>query len=77
MSVLVGLIVTPGMLVTVPPGLGPVGGPAPGEAVGLPHPTLTWMAATHGFGNALGFALCALLARRRLQVLDHPEGTAT
>ncbi|MEU9047201.1 MULTISPECIES: YndJ family protein [unclassified Kitasatospora] len=37
-----------------------------GRAAGLPHPTLTWMAATHGVGNALGFALCALLAWRRL-----------
>ncbi|MEU0132993.1 YndJ family protein [Streptomyces sp. NPDC006296] len=45
-----------------------------GEATGLPHPSLTWMAATHGLGNALGFALCALLARRRLQDLTHPEG---
>ncbi|MEV2247960.1 YndJ family protein [Streptomyces sp. NPDC049970] len=45
-----------------------------GEATGLPHPTLTWMAATHGLGNALGFALCALLARRRLQDLTHQEG---
>lgn len=45
-----------------------------GEATGLPHPTLTWMAATHGLGNALGFALCALLARRRLQTLTRPEG---
>ncbi|POX40075.1 hypothetical protein C3486_15595 [Streptomyces sp. Ru73] len=39
-----------------------------GEASGLPHPTLAWMAATHGAGNALGFALCALLAWRRLQI---------
>ncbi|MFE5239426.1 MULTISPECIES: YndJ family protein [unclassified Streptomyces] len=46
-----------------------------GEATGLPHPTLTWMAATHGLGNALGFALCALLALRRLQDLTHPEGS--
>ncbi|MFI6446669.1 YndJ family protein [Kitasatospora sp. NPDC050543] len=38
-----------------------------GEASGLPHPTLTWMAATHGLGNALGFALCSLLAWRRLK----------
>ncbi|MFH8727309.1 YndJ family protein [Streptomyces termitum] len=38
-----------------------------GEATGLPHPTLTWMAATHGVGNALGFAVCALLAHRRLR----------
>ncbi|MFE7559286.1 YndJ family protein [Kitasatospora sp. NPDC057500] len=37
-----------------------------GEATGLPHPTLGWMAATHGVGNALGFALCSLLAWRRL-----------
>ncbi|MEU9112871.1 YndJ family protein [Streptomyces sp. NPDC048483] len=36
-----------------------------GEATGLPHPSLAWMAATHGLGNALGFALCALLAQRR------------
>ncbi|MFB6842242.1 YndJ family protein [Streptomyces sp. NPDC056361] len=39
-----------------------------GEATGLPHPSLTWMAATHGLGNALGFAVCALLARRRLHL---------
>ncbi|MBT2388495.1 YndJ family protein [Streptomyces sp. ISL-1] len=38
-----------------------------GEATGLPHPTLTWMAATHGLGNALGFALCSVLARQRLK----------
>lgn len=40
-----------------------------GEATGLPHPSLTWMAATHGLGNALGFALCSLLAWRRLRAL--------
>lgn len=39
---------------------------AAGEATGIVHPTLTWMAATHGLGNALGFALCSLLAWRRL-----------
>ncbi|AJT62820.1 hypothetical protein T261_1132 [Streptomyces lydicus] len=38
-----------------------------GEATGLPHPSLAWMAATHGLGNALGFALCAILAQRRLR----------
>ncbi|MEU9852362.1 YndJ family protein [Streptomyces sp. NPDC047974] len=45
-----------------------------GEATGLPHPTLTWMAATHGLGNALGFAVCALLAHRRLRAAGqlHP-----
>lgn len=39
---------------------------ATGEATGVVHPTLTWMAATHGLGNALGFALCSVLAWRRL-----------
>ncbi|MET9624582.1 YndJ family protein [Streptomyces sp. NPDC006464] len=38
-----------------------------GEATGLPHPSLTWMAATHGLGNALGFALCSVLAWHRLR----------
>ncbi|WP_088282737.1 YndJ family protein [Kineosporia sp. A_224] len=37
-----------------------------GEATGLPHLSITWMAATHGVTNALGFALCAVLAWRRL-----------
>jgi hypothetical protein len=37
-----------------------------GEATGLPHPSITWMAATHGVTNALGFGLCAVLAWRRL-----------
>ncbi|MFF8382581.1 YndJ family protein [Streptomyces kanasensis] len=37
-----------------------------GEATGWPHPSLAWMAATHGVANALGFALCSLLAWRRL-----------
>ncbi|MFP1627949.1 YndJ family protein [Streptomyces sp. 5K101] len=40
---------------------------AVGEAADLPHPNLTWMAATHGLGNALGFALCSVLAWRRLK----------
>ncbi|MGW3085491.1 YndJ family protein [Streptomyces sp. NPDC001108] len=43
-----------------------------GEATGIPHPTLGWMAATHGLGNALGFALCSLLAWRRLR--EAPSG---
>ncbi|MGY0231416.1 YndJ family protein [Longispora urticae] len=38
---------------------------AAGEAFGTPHPGLTWMAATHGLGNALGFALCGLLAWKK------------
>lgn len=47
---------------------------APGEATGLPRPTPTWMAATHGLDNALGFALCSLLAWRRVQDRTHQEG---
>ncbi|MEU6014241.1 YndJ family protein [Streptomyces sp. NPDC047515] len=45
-----------------------------GEATGLPHPALTWMAATHGLGNALGFALCSMLAWQRLQNPTDHEG---
>jgi hypothetical protein len=41
---------------------------AAGAAVGVPHLPLFWMAATHGLANALGFALCAVLAWRRLGV---------
>ncbi len=37
-----------------------------GEAAGTPRPSLTWMLATHGVGNALGVALCGLLAHRLL-----------
>ncbi|MFG3497568.1 YndJ family protein [Streptomyces sp. NPDC047928] len=47
---------------------------AVGEATGLPHPDLTWMAATHGLANALGFALCAVLAWRRI---EHTRSGAT
>lgn len=50
-----------------------------GEATGIAHPTLTWMAATHGLGNALGFALCSLLAWRRLTAAEataHHRATA-
>ena len=36
-----------------------------GEATGLAHLSLEWMAATHGLANAFGFALCAILAWRR------------
>ncbi|MFF3014514.1 YndJ family protein [Streptomyces sp. NPDC057939] len=47
---------------------------AVGEATGIAHPTLTWMAATHGLGNALGFALCSLLAWRRLTTTPTTPG---
>jgi hypothetical protein len=39
-----------------------------GEASGLPHPSLGWMAATHGVANTLTFGLCAVLAWHRLGV---------
>ncbi|OHV48269.1 hypothetical protein BCD48_16195 [Pseudofrankia sp. BMG5.36] len=42
---------------------------AVGRAAGLPHLSVTWMIATHGVANALGFAVCALLAWR---TLDRP-----
>jgi hypothetical protein len=38
-----------------------------GRATGLPHPALSWMIATHGSANALGFAGCAVLAWYRLR----------
>jgi len=49
-----------------------------GQVFGLPHPSLSWMVATHGVANALGFALCTLLAWRRawgvvLVPLSRPE----
>ncbi|MFF5970617.1 YndJ family protein [Streptomyces sp. NPDC012769] len=46
---------------------------AVGEATGLPHPSLAWMAATHGLGNAIGFALCSLLAWHRLRARPRPR----
>ncbi len=42
-----------------------------GRATGLPHPSLAWMAATHGVANAVGFALCGLLAWTRLRRERH------
>ncbi|MFF3286843.1 YndJ family protein [Streptomyces sp. NPDC003023] len=40
---------------------------AVGEAAEIWHPSLTWMAATHGLGNALGFACCSVAAWRRIK----------
>lgn len=37
-----------------------------GHVYDVPHLSLTWMAATHGAGNALGFGLCGMLAWRQL-----------
>ncbi|XVV17761.1 YndJ family protein [Actinoplanes sp. CA-131856] len=45
-----------------------------GEATGLPHPSLAWMAATHGVANALGFAVCGLAAYTRLRAPADPDG---
>ena len=42
---------------------------AVGEAVGVPHLSVRAMAATHGLGNALGFALCGVAAWYRLRPL--------
>ncbi|KQX51035.1 MULTISPECIES: YndJ family protein [unclassified Streptomyces] len=47
-----------------------------GEATGLPHLSLTWTAATHGLGNALGFTVCALLAHRRLAAAREAPATS-
>ncbi len=48
-----------------------------GEATGLPHPSLAWMAATHGVANALGFAVCAMVGRLRAGAyLTCEEGTS-
>jgi hypothetical protein len=37
-----------------------------GHVVDTPYLPLEWMVATHGLANATGFALCGLLAWRRL-----------
>lgn len=41
-----------------------------GHVVATPYLPLEWMVATHGVANALGFALCGLLAWRRLKEWD-------
>lgn len=43
-----------------------------GEATGVAHPSLSWMAATHGVANALGFVLCTLLGLRLVGRPDEP-----
>jgi YndJ-like protein len=45
-----------------------------GRATGLPYPSVTWMAATHGTANLLGFAVCGLVAWRRLSTKDGADG---
>jgi hypothetical protein len=37
-----------------------------GHVVRVPHLPLSWMVATHGLANALGFGLCSVLAWRRM-----------
>lgn len=48
-----------------------------GEAFGVPHLSLTWMAATHGVGNALGFAVCSIAAWRRLAAVGGADNQTT
>jgi hypothetical protein len=63
-AVRVLLAVSSGILVvTMPLALAWAGG----RAFDLPHPSVAWMVATHGVLNALGFAVCAVLAWRRLE----------
>lgn len=40
---------------------------AVGEAFDVPHLSLSWMVATHGVANALGFGLCSVPAWTRLR----------
>ncbi|GEK22563.1 YndJ family transporter [Cellulomonas xylanilytica] len=47
---------------------------AVGEATGLAHPSLSWMAVTHGVANAVGFVLCSLLGLRLLPTTPQPPG---
>ncbi len=47
-----------------------------GNVFGVPHLSLVWMEATHGVGNALGFALCAILALRELRARHDPAAVA-
>jgi YndJ-like protein len=44
-----------------------------GRAAQVPHLPLAWMAATHGVANAFGFALCGVLAWRRLRTRSRPH----
>jgi hypothetical protein len=39
-----------------------------GHVMALPHLSMAWMAATHGVLNAFGFALCAVLAWRKVSI---------
>jgi hypothetical protein len=41
-----------------------------GRVTGLPHLSVSWMVATHGVVNAVGFALCSLLAWRRVRGVE-------
>ncbi|MDC7122652.1 YndJ family transporter [Cellulomonas fimi] len=47
---------------------------AAGESLGLPHPGLDVMVATHGVANALGFVVCTLVG---LAVLDRRSAATT
>ncbi|MDX6259333.1 MAG: hypothetical protein QOH84_1021 [Kribbellaceae bacterium] len=47
-----------------------------GHVVATPYLPPRWMVATHGLANALGFALCGLLAWRRLKEWDEARRPA-
>ncbi|GAA3393649.1 YndJ family protein [Cryptosporangium minutisporangium] len=47
-----------------------------GEAFGVPKLSLTWMAATHGVLNAVGFGLCGVLAWNGLRAADDVSAAA-
>ncbi|WP_435853093.1 YndJ family transporter [Streptomyces lavendulocolor] len=80
MSVLVGLIVTLGMLVIVPVGLRLVGAPVPAAIrrawplLAVPGAELCLWLPRGAPAAALGFALCAMAAWHRLRRSDPADG---
>lgn len=46
---------------------------AVGHVFDLPHLPASWMVATHGLANAVGFALCTLLVLRQTKAAPHDD----